>query len=123
MSENDIFRYQSADALIEQICKIADLDSRSSRIKEEGGISKLIGIFNQTASLVRDSAEPILADVTEAVSIINSLVKRTENNVNKFKNLSSKASKFLLAGLSKATALSGVVAKGLFSLVKSFFKK
>ena len=40
-----------------------------------------------------------------------------------FKNLSSKASKFLLAGLSKATALSGVVAKGLFSLVKSFFKK
>jgi len=86
-------------------------------------LSKLIGIFNQTASLVRDSAEPILADVTEAVSIINSLVKRTENNVNKFKNLSSKASKFLLTGLSKATALSGVVAKGLFSLVKSFFKK
>lgn len=85
--------------------------------------SRLLGLFKQTAELVNDSAKPILADVTESVSIINKLVKRTENNVNRLKNMADKTSKIVLGVLSKTSALSGIVAKGVFTLVKSFFKK
>lgn len=85
--------------------------------------SKLLTVINQTATLVRDSAEPILEDVTESVKIINGLVKITEENVNKFRNLSSKTSKILLGVFSKASAVTGVVAKGVFGLIKSFIKK
>lgn len=85
--------------------------------------SKLIELVNQTAALVKSSAEPILTDVTESVSIINRLVKRTENNVDRFKNLSGKASKVVIAMISKTSVLSGIVAKGLCSLIKTLIKK
>ncbi len=85
--------------------------------------SKLLTLMNQTAELVRKSAEPILNDVTESVSIINNLVKRTESNVNRLKNISTKLSKFAVTVLSKSSALAGVIAKGIFSIIKSRFKK
>ena len=66
MSENDIFRYQSADALIEQICKIADLDSRSSRVKDEGGVSKLIGIYTPIGRCLQTSFSLVLGQMLAA---------------------------------------------------------
>lgn len=66
MSENDIFRYQSADALIEQICKIADLDSRSSRVKDEGGASKLIGIYTPIGRCLQTSFSLVLGQMLAA---------------------------------------------------------
>lgn len=86
-------------------------------------LSKLLTTVNKTADLVKSSAEPILSDITESVGIINKLVKRTENNVNRFKNISGKMSKIVLSMLSKTSTLSGVVFKGVFSLVKSLLKK
>lgn len=86
-------------------------------------LSKLLTTMNKTADLVKGSAEPILSDITESVGIINKLVKRTENNVNKFRTISGKASKIILTMLSKTSTLSGVVFKGVFSLVKSLLKK
>ena len=85
--------------------------------------SRLLTLVNQTAELVRKSAEPILNDVTESVSIINGLVKRTESNVNRLKNISGKLGKFTVAVISKSSALAEVVAKGIFSLIKAGFKK
>lgn len=85
--------------------------------------SRLLGHLNKTAALLKDSAQPILSDITESVSIINKLVKRTENNVNRFKNIAGKTSKIILGVLSKTSAVSGIVAKGVFNIVKSFLKK
>ncbi len=85
--------------------------------------SRLLTLVNQTAELVRKSAEPILNDVTESVSIINGLVKRTESNVNRLKNISGKLSKLALGMLSKTSVLAGAVAKGIFSMIKSGLKK
>ena len=86
-------------------------------------LSKLLTTVNKTADLVKSSAEPILSDITESVGIKNKLVKRTENNVNRFKNISGKVSKIVLTMLSKTSTLSGVVFKSVFSLIKSLLKK
>ena len=85
--------------------------------------SRLLGLLNQTATLLKDSAKPILSDITESVSIINKLVKRTENNVNRFKNIAAKTSKVVLGLISKTSAFSGIIAKGIFDFVKSLLKK
>lgn len=85
--------------------------------------SKLITLMNQTATMVKTSAEPILADVTESVGIIKKLVIRTENNVNRFRNISGQLSKIGLGMLSKTSSLSKIVFKGVFGLVKSILKK
>lgn len=86
-------------------------------------LSKLLSSLNQTASMVKTSAAPILSNITESVGIINKLVKRTETNVNRFRNIFGQASKIGLGVLSKTTSLSKVVFKGVFSLVKSLMKK
>lgn len=63
MSESDIFRYQSADSLIKQICKIADLDSRTSGVKEEGNASKLIGIYTPIGRCLQTSFSLVLGQM------------------------------------------------------------
>ena len=85
-------------------------------------ISKLMKEVNKTASLIKDSAKPILADITESVGIINKFVKRTETNVNRFKNISGKLSKIALGMLSKTSTLSKLVFRGVFSIVKTLLK-
>lgn len=86
--------------------------------------SKLILTLNETADIVKGSAKPILDDVTESVSIINKMVKKTENQVGKFKNVSNKFLDILLKVLTKASVLSGVFAKsaikGFWTLFKAF---
>lgn len=66
MTENDIFRYQSADSLIEQICKIADLDNKSLRQKEVGGASKLIGIYTPIGRCLQTSFSLVLGQMLAA---------------------------------------------------------
>ena len=72
-------------------------------------VSKLMKEVNETASLIKSSAKPI--------------VKRTETNVNRFKNISGKLSKIALGMLSKTSTLSKLVFKGIFGIVKAFLKK
>ena len=86
-------------------------------------LSRLILSFNKTAELISKSAEPILADVAESVSIVNGLIKRTEENINKVKNLSANFTKMFTGVVSKASVVAGVVGKGVFTLIKSLFKK
>lgn len=86
-------------------------------------LSKLLEEMNQTATLVKTSAKPILSDITESVGIINKFVKRTETNVNRFKDISGRVSRIGLGMLSKTTTLSKILFKGAFSVVKSLLKK
>lgn len=86
--------------------------------------SKLLSTLNGTADIVKDAAEPILSDVKESVSIITKIVKKTENQVVKFGNVSGKAFDVLLKVVSKASVLSGVLAKsalkGFWTVFKTF---
>jgi len=86
-------------------------------------LSKLMGHVNETASMVEESAKPILRDLTESVSIINSMVKTTEKNVNAVQNIAKKASKIGYFLASKVSSFSAVLAKGLWQTIKSFIKK
>jgi len=86
--------------------------------------SKLLSTLNGTADIVKDAAEPILSDVKESVSIITKIVKKTENQVGKFGNVSGKVVDILLKVVSKASVLSGVIAKsalkGFWTVFKAF---
>ena len=86
-------------------------------------LSSLLTKMNQTADIVKDSAKPIFADITESVSIVNKYVKRADTDLTKFNDLSGKASKIIVELLSKTSAVSGIIAKGLWNIIKSFKKK
>ncbi len=86
-------------------------------------LSSLLTKMNQTADIVKNSAKPIFADITESVNIINKYVKKADSGLTKFNNLSGKASKIVIALISKTSAISGIIAKGIWSMIKSFKKK
>ena len=86
-------------------------------------LSSLLKLMKQTADIVKSSAKPIFSDVTESVNIITKYIKKADTNISKFNNVSGRVSKIVLGMISKTSALSGVIAKGVFSIIKSFVKK
>ncbi len=61
--ENGIFRYQSADALVQNICKKAGLDCRSTDNKSIGSTSKLIGIYTPIGRCLQTSFALVLGQM------------------------------------------------------------
>lgn len=63
MPKTGVFRYQSADSLIEQICKMAGLDSRAPLSKTEETVSKLIGIYTPIGRCLQTSFSLVLGQM------------------------------------------------------------
>ena len=85
--------------------------------------TKLVKTVDKTATIINDSAKPIIEDVTETVNIISKMVKKTETKVNSLKGLSEKTSKIIFKIFSKTTSIAGIISKGVWSLIKTFIKK
>ncbi len=86
-------------------------------------LSSLLTKMNQTADIVKTSAKPIFADITESVNIVNKYMKKADYGLTKFNDISCKTSKIVVALLSKTSALSGVLIRTLFGMFKSFKRK
>ncbi len=63
MPKTGVFRYQSADSLIEQICKMAGLDSRVPHSQTEENASKLIGIYTPIGRCLQTSFSLVLGQM------------------------------------------------------------
>ena len=90
-------------------------------------LSKLTRSINKSADIIQEELDPIMKNVGEAASTVNSIVQTTNTKVGKVTEAYNKASKVVVDALSKASAVSGVVlkevGKGLFAGLKMMIKK
>ncbi len=89
-------------------------------------LSRLTCNLNKSAKIVHTELEPILKNVGESAATINKFVQYTDKKVGKFTETYNKVSNIVIKSVTKASALSGVLAKtvfkGLFSVLKGMFK-
>ena len=90
-------------------------------------LSKLTQSLNKSADIVQSELEPIMKNLGETATTINTIVQTTNTKVGMVTEAYDKASKVVISALSKASAVSGVVlkevAKGLFAGFKMLLNK
>ncbi|MBQ6515926.1 DUF948 domain-containing protein [bacterium] len=89
-------------------------------------LAKLTRTINETTTIVKDELTPTLKNINQSVETVNKLIKETDEQLNKFRNLSDKLSEIGVSALSKTFDLTKYISKGikcgLELLFKSFFK-
>lgn len=89
-------------------------------------LSKLTKTFNETAGIVKEELTPTLKNINQTVSTVSKIVKSTDEQLDKFRNLSDKLSEIGVNALSKAFDLTKYLTKGITSgfglMLKSLFR-
>jgi hypothetical protein len=90
-------------------------------------LSRLTQSLNRSADIVQGGLEPIMKNLGETATTINTLVQTTNTKVGKVTEAYDRASQIVIKAVSKASAVSGVVlkevAKGLFAGFKMIVSK
>lgn len=90
-------------------------------------LSKLTQSLNKSADIVQSGLEPIMKNLGETATTINTIVQTTNTKVGMVTEAYDKASKVVISALSKASAVSGVVlkevAKGIFAGFRMLLNK
>ena len=89
-------------------------------------IARLTRTVNETTSVIKEELTPTLKNINQSVSTVNKLIKETDEQLDKFRNLSDKISEIGVSTLAKALDLTKYLSKGIKSglglMLKSLFR-
>lgn len=89
-------------------------------------LSRLINNINKSAEIIKQEIEPILKNIGESAETINRIVQDTDKKVGKFAEAYDKVSNIVIASVTRASALSGIVIKtvlkGICIILKRLLK-